>query len=374
MSQNKKTILFVARDDGGCGFFRCNQPSNFLNRSGLAISKVVLNDPSPEDLLSADLVVMQEMGSMNAAKASSFMRAHNIPYITEVDDFIFHVSPRNTAGYGAWNPATLYPFRATEVIRKGVGMTVSTKALAQELFPYSELIYVIPNYLDKDIWENPNVQKNDDKIRIGWCGGNAHADDLKMISKVLEKLVKEYAGKLLVETIGMTRKELVGVFPLKVQNDMCEKCGYEGELHHYPGESLKDYPVVLASKGWDIAVAPVIDNAFGNCKSDIKIKEYAAVGYATVASRVKPYIDAEASGAPIILATTFEEWYEALKKLIDDKAERLERSRKGKEWIQKYWIQDNIPKTFDAYAQIIFLSEKVLGTKEQRLKAMKKLQ
>ncbi len=370
MQTKKKRIVYIVRDDGGCGFFRCKQPADFLNRSGLAEAKTFMNNAPKEELLQADLVVMQEMGSTAAANMGKFMREHKIPYITEFDDFIFHVSPRNAAGYGAWNPSTLYLFRAVELAQNGVGMTVSTPALAREMFPYSELIYVIPNFLDKDLWDNPSVQRNDEKIRIGWCGGNAHADDLKMVSKVLEKLVKEYEGKLLIETMGMTRKELAGVFPLKVQNDLCEKCGYEGELHHHPGEGLKDYPMVLASKGWDIAIAPVIDNSFGNCKSDIKIKEYSAVGLPIVASPIKPYVAAEKEGAVILFASSFEEWYDALKVLIDNKESRRAMAKQNKAWVQDYWIQENIPKIAEAYAQVIALSERVLGTKEARLKAL----
>lgn len=362
-------ILFVARDDGGCGFFRCEQPSKFLTQAGLANSVSVLRTPTPDQLMDADLVIMQETGSTNSASLVQFMHKNNIPFIVEIDDFIHHVSPRNLGGYGAWNPSTLYIHRSVEMMKRGVGMTVSTPQLAREYFPYHPYIYVVPNYLDKDRWDNPVVRKSDGKIRIGWCGGNAHADDLKMIAGVLDKLVKEYDGKVIFETMGMTRRELAGVFPMKVQNEVCPSCGYEGELHHYPGEDLQNYPMVLASKGWDIAVAPVIDNSFGNCKSDLKIKEYAAVGIPTVASPVVPYREAIKDGAKILLAETFDEWYQNLKILIDDAEKRALLSHENKAWAEKYWIQDNIGKTFDAYKQIINRVIPILGTKEHRLKS-----
>lgn len=368
----KKKILFVARDSGGCGFYRCKQPANFLTRLGLADAEYILNTPTEEQLLNADLVVMQEMGSIIAMEMTNFMLKNNIPFITEFDDFVWHVSPRNLAGHGAWNPATLYTYRSLEMSKKGMGITVSTKTLAREFFPYNPNVYVVPNYLNKDLWDQPITKKPDGKIRIGWAGGNAHADDLHMISKVLDKIVKEYKGKVVFETMGMTKHELAGVFPMQSTDDTCPSCGYEGELHHYPGESLDNYSLVLATKGWDIAVAPVIDNAFGNSKSDLKVKEYAALGIPVVASPINPYREAVHSGAGAIFASTFEEWYNSIKELIDNPEKRRVLAQKNKEWSEKNWVQDRIVDIYKVYEQIIFSAEKSLGTKEQRLKAINK--
>lgn len=363
----KPKILYVARDDGGCGFFRCFQPGNFLKRSGLAEVEAVLKHPTHEQLMAADLVIMQESGSVEASNMASFMVKNNIPFMTEFDDFIHHISPNNQAGYIAWNPSTLFLHRAMEMSRKAIGITVSTNQLARELFPYNPNIFVVPNYLNKEQWDQPVIRRTDGKIRIGWCGGNAHADDLRMISKVLDKIVKEYEGKVIFETMGMTEHELAGVFPMQASHDSCPSCGYEGQLHHFPGETLQNYPTVLASRGWDIAVAPVINNAFGNSKSDLKLKEYSAVGLPIVASPVMPYREAVDNGATVSLAATFEEWYDSLKDLIDHSEKRAEIARKNKDWVANYWIQDNIGKIFEVYRQVISQVQPVLGTPEDRL-------
>jgi glycosyltransferase involved in cell wall biosynthesis len=368
MNKKNYNILFVARDDGGCGFFRCLQPSKFLTRLGLAEAKYVLRTPSKEDLLNADLVVMQDSGSVESTNMARFMMENRIPFMTEYDDFIHHVSPNNLGGYPAWNPSTLLVHRSMEMTRRAAGVTVSTPQLAREYFPYNQNIFVIPNYLDQEKWDQPIVKRNDGKIRIGWCGGNAHADDLLMISKVLDKIVKEYKGKVVFETIGMTRQELAGVFPMKIFNETCPSCSYEGEIHHFPGESLDNYPLVLASKGWDIAVAPVINNSFGNCKSDLKIKEYSASGIPMVASPVIPYKEAAADGAQILFANTFEEWYNCLKNLIEDSEKRSEMARSNKEWVGRHWIQNNVEKIFEVYERVIKMVEPFSGTKESRIK------
>lgn len=368
-AQPKKKVLFVARDDGGCGFFRCQQPSEFLTRSGLAIGDFAFQNPTREQLHDADLVVLQNTGSVEASTMVKYMLENKIPFITEFDDFVHHISPHNEGGYHTWNPATLFLNRAMEATRSALGMTVSTPQLAREYFPYNPNIFVVPNYLDRDRWEQPIVKRTDGKIRIGWCGGNAHGDDLHMISKVLEKIVKERNGKVVFETMGMTAKELTGVFPMGETNEeSCPSCGFEGVLHHHPGERLEDYPTVLAGRGWDIAVAPVIDNGFGNAKSDLKLKEYSAVGLPVVASPVAPYREAQEDGCAVTLARTFEEWYIALNDLIDSEEKRREMVRVNKEWIARYWIQDNIVKIWGIYDLLIKHAESTLGDKTTRLK------
>lgn len=357
-------ILFIARDDGGCGFFRCQQPAKFLTRAGLAIAKSVLQEPSPQDLLEADLVVMQYMGSIEASNIANFCLDNNIPYMTEFDDFIQHVSPHNEGGYHAWNPSTLHVHRSMEMTKRSMAVTVSTPQLAKEYFAYNPNIYIVPNYLDKEKWDNPIHKRIDGKIRIGWAGGNAHADDLKMISGVITKLVKEFKGKVIFETMGMTKNELHGVFPMQEFPDQCPSCGYEGSIHHWPGEPLENYPMILASKGWDIAIAPVIGNAFGNSKSDLKIKEYAAIGVPVVASPIAPYLEASKGNAQVVFAETFEEWYDKLKEMIKFPERRDAIVKHNREWAQGNWMQDNIGKIFEVYAQQIERSHQIFPKKK----------
>ena len=348
------------RDDGGCGFFRCIQPAKYLQYMGLALTEVVLSAPTTNQLLSADLVVMQEMGTPNSLKMAKLLTEKNIPFIVDIDDYLHHVSPHNIGGYPAWNPSTLFLHRAMELLQRAWGATVSTAQLAREYFPYNQAIFILPNYLDKDRWDVPVAKRQDGKIRIGWCGGNAHADDLKMISKVLERIIREHKKKVVFETMGMMPAELKSVFPMQhTSTEACQSCGYEGELHHFPGESLENYSMVLASKGWDIAVAPVINNAFGNCKSNLKIMEYAALGLPIVASNVVPYREALHSGAGVFLAENYEEWYTYLTQLIEKSTLREKLAKQNKAWIEQYWIQDNAQKAFAVYSEIIGRAQKL---------------
>lgn len=346
-------ILYVRRDPVGCGYYRCTMPGTYVQRLGMAEVKFADNYAPDEQLEWADLVIFQEMGSPASMKMVKHCLEKKIRFVTEIDDFIHHVSPNNTGGYGAWNPATLYVYRAVEQMRKSFGLIVSTNQLAREYFPYNSNIFVVQNYLDQEVWDNPIPVHNDGKIRIGWTGGNAHGDDLKMISKVMDDIVKEYRGKVIFETMGMTPTEILGTFEMQRFPEKCPHCDYEGEMKNHPGEHLENYPMILSSKGWDIGIAPVINNSFGNAKSWLKIMEYSAIGAAIVASPVQPYREAKENGAEIMLADTYDEWYKALKKLIKSKELRAQIRKHNKEWISKQWIQNNAQSIFDIYTQFL---------------------
>jgi len=355
MTEEKKeipTILYVARDDGGCGFYRCIQPAKFLERTGQFKVITDLKKTTEEHILEADLIVFQEVGSIHGVKDFNFALKNKKPVVIEVDDYLNCVSPNNP-GYQTWNPGTLFIHRFVEQLRKATAMTVSTPQLAREYFPFIEDIYVLPNFLDKTKWDNPLERKKDGKIRLGWAGGNAHIDDLRHVSKVIDKIVKEYKGKVKFETMGMTKNELTGIFNLEEFNAICPKCDYQGEKVVYAGELLDNYPLVLASHGWDVAIAPIVDTAFNCTKSDLKLKEYSAIGYPMVASEVTPYIEAAGLGCDVLLAKTFNQWYNSIKELIDNEDLRRSIVKNNLSWIQNYWIDENINKYADAYQQII---------------------
>lgn len=350
--KNKNTVLFVLRDNGGCGFYRCAQPALALRDRRLMNTITDLVKTTKEHVEMADVVVIQSPGSLESLEAFKMAKELRKPIIVEIDDFVHSISPHNP-GYAAWNPTTLYLSRYVKCMQEADAMIVSTPQLAREYFPFNKKIYVVPNYLSKDKWDHPAISREDGLIRIGWAGGNAHKDDLAMISPVIQRIVKEYEGKVKFETMGMQKFELSGVFPMEEFLDKCPKCEYQGELTTHGGEGLGTYPAVLASHAWDIGLAPVVDTAFNNAKSDLKLKEYSAIGLPMIASSVTPYEEAKRDGCVVELARTHDEWYNKIKQLIENKEERREIAKKNKEWVGKYWIDDNVFKYQEIFDQVI---------------------
>jgi glycosyltransferase involved in cell wall biosynthesis len=75
---------------------------------------------------------------------------------------------------------------------------------------------------------------------------------------------------------------------------------------------------------WDIAISPLQNTPFNNCKSDIKFLDYASIGTAGIYSQSPVYSSVVRSQHNGWLAeNSSEAWEEALETLIQDTALRL---------------------------------------------------
>jgi hypothetical protein len=106
------------------------------------------------------------------------------------------------------------------------------------------------------------------KPRVGWAGGSSHSGDLQVIAEV----VRELAGE--VEWVFM------GMCPPALRP-------YVHEFHR--GVSIEKYPQKLAGLNLDLALAPLKDNFFNTCKSNLRLLEYGACGFPVICSDVLCY-------------------------------------------------------------------------------------
>jgi glycosyltransferase involved in cell wall biosynthesis len=120
---------------------------------------------------------------------------------------------------------------------------------------------------------------------------------------------------------------------------------YIKEFHSFV--SIKDYPEKMASLNLDIAVAPLEDNWFNQCKSNLRLLEYGAMGWPVVCSDVFPYQSYE---PPVIRCNNnVEEWVEAISDLIDDDSKRIKMGVDLNTWVNsKFDLEGWSSKWFNA--------------------------
>jgi glycosyltransferase involved in cell wall biosynthesis len=70
---------------------------------------------------------------------------------------------------------------------------------------------------------------------------------------------------------------------------------------------------------WDVAIAPLEDDAFTRCKSDLKYLDYAALGIPGIFSDVRPYRETVRHRETGLLAANEPKaWAEALEEIVSD--------------------------------------------------------
>lgn len=176
---------------------------------------------------------------------------------------------------------------------------------------------VAPNLLDNAVWGAVQAKRREGaRPRVGWAGSNSHGGDLNLIEDVVKALAAEVNWILL------------GYCPNRLKP-------YVREFH--PPVAVKDYPEALASLGLDVAIAPLAANAFNEAKSNLKLLEYGALGYAVVCSNLLPY----QGRLPVVrVANTTQQWVAAIRRLVADGAEREALGRALQAEVRRDWMID----------------------------------
>lgn len=289
-------ILAHPADAFGCGHYRVIQPFRALRESGLidgALSAGLMH-PADFERYAPDSVILQRQIGVPRLEAMRRMKALSSAFkVYELDDYLPNLPLKNV--HRAHMPKDV-----VRSLKQGLGyvdrFVVSTEPLADALSDYHQDIRVVENSLDPLWWSNIKVapRREGSKPRVGWAGGASHTGDLELIRDV----IKEFAGEVEWVFLGMCPDSLRP---------------YVDEFH--PGVAIEQYPAKLASLALDIALAPVEDNLFNECKSNLRLLEYGACGYPVICSDVRCY----AGTLPVTrVKNRFRDWVDAIRMHLSD--------------------------------------------------------
>ena len=232
-------------------------------------------------------------------------------------------------------------------------VTVSTDSLKEKYSEFNKNIYVCSNcadmrYVNKDI-----KTKDDSVVRIGWAGSPTHHGDLRLVSDVVGKTLKDFENKIKFVIIGFDYR---GYFKKYLKDYQMEYIGWSSIIESDQNEEYRyknpvfDYYNNLYNANLDIGIAPLVDNIFNRCKSNIKAIEYGSIGIPCIASNVKPYRDFidnnlwyKREDSCGLLCSDNTEWKKSLIELINNNDLRKSMSIKSKEKVvNKYSLEVRI--------------------------------
>ncbi|MBK4990288.1 glycosyltransferase [Pseudomonas sp. S36] len=290
-------ILAHAADRHGCGHYRVMQPLEALSREGLAEGVLSWNHLAPAELerFSPDSIVLQRQVGDEQIEHIRRMHAFSQAFkVFELDDYLPNLPVKSVH-------RSHMPKDILRSIRRGLAyvdrFVVSTQPLAEAFAGLHDDIRVVPNTLEPRIWSGLSaLRRQSRKPRVGWAGGASHTGDLEVIADV----IKELAGE--VEWV------FFGLCPAKLRP-------YIHEYHE--SVAIERYPATLARMNLDLALAPVEQNLFNDCKSNLRLLEYGACGFPVIASDVRCY-----QGYPELPVTLvknrFRAWVDAIRMHIAD--------------------------------------------------------
>ncbi len=179
-------------------------------------------------------------------------------------------------------------------------------------------VCVIPSVVDTEKYVPPKQHRSSEKgvLRIGWTGSPSTFKTAFMpFVEVWRKLLKN--PELKVEFYIMGAGQYKHLFP-------------EGIYYEYNPSKEVDF-----LHNVDVGIVPIPNEPWMKYKNNIKLFMYMATELPVVASRIGINEDVLKSGMCGFLASTADQWYEALTRLGKDTSLRYQLGRSGRELVAK---------------------------------------
>jgi glycosyltransferase involved in cell wall biosynthesis len=171
----------------------------------------------------------------------------------------------------------------------------------------------------------------DQKVRILWAGSNTHSKDLELADAAIDHVLTKW---------GTDKVEVIFV---GAGNGKAFAKWLNRGLHFEPGVGLETYPKLLGFIKPQIVLAPLVDCDFNRCKSNIRCLEGFALAAPVIASPVGEYGRTVIHGETGYLASSDEDWIEALDELVGNETLREQMGNRGREYVGAYadWANPN---------------------------------
>ncbi|MFZ3152368.1 glycosyltransferase [Pseudomonas sp.] len=288
-------VLAHPADPWGCGNYRVIKPFGALRDAGLVDGMLSEGLLHVVDLqrYDPDVIVLQRQIGDERLEAMQRIKQFSRAFkVYELDDYLPNLPIKSVH-------RNQMPRDILKSLRRGLSyvdrFVVTTAPLADALCGFHPDIRVIENRLPVDWWKGLSSRRQrGQKPRVGWAGGIGHTGDLELIADVIRELAVE------VEWV------FFGMCPEKIRP-------YVHEVH--AGVDIERYSAALAALDLDLALAPVEQNLFNDCKSNLRLLEYGACGFPVICSDVLCY---RGDLAVTRVKNRFKDWVDAIRAHIND--------------------------------------------------------
>jgi glycosyltransferase involved in cell wall biosynthesis len=261
-------------------------------------------------------------------------KSRGIPVFFDIDDLIFEPAflnlvvdslDQDISHPSVWDSWFAYITRIGSVLAMSDGVIVTNQYLGKMVSSLSgKRVAIVPNFLNReqiDISDRIFEEKagygfvRQDDFRLGYFSGTpTHNKDLAVATGALERILDRYPHV----TVRLA--------------------GFMDADRHFPKHAERVESIAFQNfidLQWSIGecevnIAPLQDNQFSNCKSELKYFEAAVVGTVTVATPTESFASAIEDGVDGYLSKSFE-WDEKLNSVITNYDSLTELSIRARE-------------------------------------------
>lgn len=336
-SKINRYLNFIA-DYTGCGHWRMLWPEQILNsyrHCVLQSSTVMITDP--KHFHNVNCVRVQRQATETQFHYLRFLKEKmNVRLIYEIDDICFG---EDIPQYNAFRDAFV-----SDKTRNGIQammeycdeMTVTNSEMKKYYSTRTgqKNITIIPNYPPKfwlgrlyDYKHSVKLyEKYRKKPRVLYAGSSSHFD---LHNKNNQQDDITHIIDNIIETLDDIQWVFMGGHPAALK-----KYIDNGKIEYHKWSHLIDYPEKLKSLNINAMVAPLADNIFNKCKSNIKFIEGAALGIPVICQDLPTY------NISNIKFKTGKEMVHQLTRLFNDKKYYTSNVIKNYDKVTNLWLEN----------------------------------
>jgi glycosyltransferase involved in cell wall biosynthesis len=313
--------IFMLNAGHGCAMWRMSIPASAIDDDDTDIVMVSCERPFSihERVRPGDVVFAHWVATYQGVSELAIAKTKGARIVYDMDDHYTSVAEDNPSRDAVGVEGVAAMHAAASMADCITTTTEYLKSFIQPAFPGIPVV-VVPNSLNtkEDGWRlnTEDCGSTDGSVKIFWSGGVSHRRDLAVCLPALDRIMSECKNVSVV---------MAGYQSPDVEAMVKTHPYWRGRLFFIGSADTYEYFERLKNLSVDIGIAPIEDTDFNRCKSNIKFIEYSLAGMPTVASRVGPYADTiEHKVDGFLPKNTDDDWYNALKKLVDSKQKRIE--------------------------------------------------
>ena len=324
MATDPLRVLALPADNFACGQWRTIKPYSTMRDARIA-ARVQVGGGVAGDTF--DLAVFGRPTWSKHLELFRFIKESGKKLVVDFDD-PFPLSDPRHRDFSFYAPVDAEHMR--RVMQLADAVTVPTPQLVRHYQQMHSRVVCLPNAIDVDgpSFVRGPADRLSEKLTIFWSGWKSHDRNLRMIEPAVSRLLFERDDAVLAICGPADCAELFR------RHAPSEKVRY---IDPAPFEAFMRIASIA-----DIALAPLEPTEFNDHKSENRLLEAGVWRVPAVASPVAAYRRFEGGQGACLLADGPDQWYEQLRRLLEDASLRRETGRRARLAVESRYALGNV--------------------------------
>ena len=341
-----KILLVVSKKITALQYFRQDMPHDALKITNpdFTFGKVTSDVPGFPDVMQIPEEELAKYDIVSYLRQISYDRQINIDTVNYLRNkrkkIIFDIDdwwrvPRTHAFFPHYEKHNI-----PEIIEHTLGLvdavTTTNGYLADKIEPFNENVWVLPNAINPEEKQFTKRKIESSLIRFGWVGGVHHLADMEIMRQAMRKAnllpnVQICLGgfnlsgpeyfemeKILTDGHRSVMGDREYIEYLAAGTPAMEHVGFFKPYRRLWARDINNYADIY--NDLDVVLAPLVDNNFNRCKSELKLIEAGWMGKCVIASDIYPYNEVIEHGVDGFLVSPQRgiDWYLFMKRLSEN--------------------------------------------------------